>query len=155
MSFVPTRDAFDHIGLITDQPQPDETWVEANRLWITNPRKHPFHIEYPRYAPDSPVPLLLRTKPHVAYRTTGMEHALAGHKTSLGLSPIMIDQIYRILSALNGDGLTLFIVEQNISRIWELANRIYVLRKGGVVLSGATEDFSGPEEIESAYFDHT
>ncbi|HEX7881643.1 MAG TPA: hypothetical protein VF499_02775 [Afipia sp.] len=80
MGFVPTRDAFDHIGLITKAPQANETWVEENRLWITNPRKHAFHVEYLRYAPDSPAPLALRTKPHVAYRTADIEQALAGHR---------------------------------------------------------------------------
>lgn len=79
MSFTPTRDAFDHIGLITDRPQPDETWVAPNRLWITNPRRHPYHIEYLRYAADSPAHVMLQTRPHVAYRTTDMDRALAGH----------------------------------------------------------------------------
>jgi len=79
LSFVPARAAFDHIGLITDLPQANETWVEANRLWVTSPRKHPFHVEYLRYAPDSPAPHVLKSKPHVAYRTDDMESALAGH----------------------------------------------------------------------------
>lgn len=79
MSFVPSRDAFDHIGLITDRPQQDETWVAPNRLWVTNPRKHSYHVEYLRYAPDSPAPVALQTQPHVAYRTTDMARALEGH----------------------------------------------------------------------------
>ncbi|KQU85635.1 hypothetical protein ASD00_32100 [Ensifer sp. Root31] len=80
MPILPGRDTFDHIGLITDQEQPDETWVEENRLWITNPRQHPYHVEFLRYAEDSPAPLALRTKPHVAYRTTDIEAAIEGHK---------------------------------------------------------------------------
>lgn len=80
MSFIPTRDAFDHIGLVTDTPQAHETWVAPNRLWVTNPRTHPFHVEFLRYAPDSPAAEVLRTRPHVAYRTTDMTRALAGHE---------------------------------------------------------------------------
>ena len=37
-------------------PQPDENWVEQSRVWVTNPRNHPDHIEFLRYEPDTTVP---------------------------------------------------------------------------------------------------
>jgi hypothetical protein len=73
------RSRFDHIGVVTDQRQPGESWVEATRVWVTNPRAHPFNVEFLRFEPDSPVTGLLRTEPHVAYRVDDVHEALHGH----------------------------------------------------------------------------
>ena len=51
---------FDHVGITTTVPQPREDWVEASRIWVTNPRHHPEHIEFLRYEPDSTVPAAAR-----------------------------------------------------------------------------------------------
>ena len=59
---------FDHVGLITDEKKAGENWVEATRVWVTNPREHPFSLEWLRYEKDSPVIGPVREKPHVAYR---------------------------------------------------------------------------------------
>ena len=56
---------FDHVGLTTTEPQPDENWVEQSRCWVTSPRNHPEHIEFLRYAPDTTVPEAVRANPHV------------------------------------------------------------------------------------------
>ena len=45
---------FDHVGLTTTEPQPDENWIEQSRCWVTNPRNHPEHIEFLRYAEERP-----------------------------------------------------------------------------------------------------
>ena len=55
------RSRFDHIGLPTESEKDGESWVEATRVWVTNPRAHPFNIEWLRFEPDSPVTGLLRT----------------------------------------------------------------------------------------------
>jgi hypothetical protein len=39
---------FDHVGITTSIPQPQEDWVEASKIWGTNPRNHPEHIEFLR-----------------------------------------------------------------------------------------------------------
>ena len=57
---------FDHVGITTTEPQPQEDWVEACRIWVTNPRNHPEHIEFLRYREDSTVPAAVRDNPHVA-----------------------------------------------------------------------------------------
>lgn len=44
---------FDHVGITVTMPQPGENWVEQSRVWVTNPRQHPEHIEFLRYEPDS------------------------------------------------------------------------------------------------------
>lgn len=69
---------FDHVGLTTTEPQPNEDWVEQSRVWVTNPRQHPEHIEFLRYAPDSMVPMAVRDNPHVAYRVEALAPYLEG-----------------------------------------------------------------------------
>ena len=53
---------FDHVGITTTVRQPDENWVEQSRVWVTNPRNHPEHIEFLRYEPDSTVPEAIKAK---------------------------------------------------------------------------------------------
>ena len=78
------RARFDHIGVITDDRHEGETFVDATRVWVTNPRKHPFHVEYLRFEPDSTVDGPVRRMPHVAYRVDDMQAAIAGHELLLG-----------------------------------------------------------------------
>ena len=59
---------FDHVGIPSSNVQDDETFVEATRVWVTNPRQHPQHLEFLRYEDDSPVTGPLRELPHVAFR---------------------------------------------------------------------------------------
>jgi len=73
------RASFDHVGLITEEKKPGESWVEATRVWVTSPRAHPFHVEWLRFEPDSPVTGVLRTEPHVAYRVADVHVAVEGH----------------------------------------------------------------------------
>lgn len=72
---------FSHVGLITDQKQPNETFVPATKVWITDFITHPYHIEWLRFEPDSPVTGPVRTQPHVAYRVESIERAAAGLQT--------------------------------------------------------------------------
>ena len=73
------RSRFDHIGLVTEQEKPGESWVEATRVWVTSPRDHPYNVEWLRFEPDTPVTGLLRTEPHVAFRVDDVERAVDGH----------------------------------------------------------------------------
>ena len=73
------RARFDHIGLVSDKRRVPESWVEATRVWVTNPRVHPYNVEFLRFEPDSPVAGPLRTEPHVAYRVDDVHEALKGH----------------------------------------------------------------------------
>ena len=59
---------WDHVGIPTSEVQSDETFVEATRVWVTNPRNHLQNLEFLRYEDDSPVSGPLRDMPHVAYR---------------------------------------------------------------------------------------
>ncbi len=71
---------------------------------------------------------------------------------SLGLGPLIIDQVYERLAALHEEGLSILLVEQNANRVLELADRTYVLRTGEVVLSGTTADLLGHPDFDQAYF---
>ena len=74
---------FDHIGINTTEKKGEENWVEATRVWVTNPKEHPFHVEWLRWEPDSPISGPLRDMPHVAYRVDNLEEASEGMKVLL------------------------------------------------------------------------
>lgn len=69
---------FDHVGLIATEVKPGEVWVEATKVWVTDPGNHPYRVEWLRYAPDSPVQGPVRGQPHVAYRVDDLEAASSG-----------------------------------------------------------------------------
>ena len=56
---------------------------------------------------------------------------------SLGLAPLVVEQVFAVLDALRRDGLTILLVEQNVQQALELADRAYVLESGRVVRTGA------------------
>ena len=74
------RARFDHIGVITEERHDGEVFVDATRCWVTNPRDHPFNVEYLRFEPDTPVTGPVRDEPHVAYRVDDVHDAIAGHE---------------------------------------------------------------------------
>ena len=66
---------------------------------------------------------------------------------TLGLSPVMVDTIFELISSLRADGRTLVVVEQNARRALELADRGYVLRTGRVVGTGPGPELAGREDL--------
>jgi len=71
---------------------------------------------------------------------------------SLGLAPLVIDQVYASLRDLHANGLTLLVVEQSTARVLDLATRVYVLRAGKVVLSDSAGALATGTAMEEAYF---
>ena len=69
---------------------------------------------------------------------------------SLGLAPIVVDQIFELLERLRGEGTTILLVEQNVHRALAIADRAYVLSVGSVVASGPTESLV-EGELERSY----
>ena len=69
---------FDHLGLKTTRKMEGENWVESTRVWVTNPKEHPFNVEWLRYEQDSPVPEEVKKRPHIAYRVPSIEGASTG-----------------------------------------------------------------------------
>ncbi len=69
---------FDHIGIITQQKHDNEIFVAATKVWVTDFRENPFHIEWLRFESDSPVTGPVRELPHVAYRVDNIREASRG-----------------------------------------------------------------------------
>jgi branched-chain amino acid transport system ATP-binding protein len=61
---------------------------------------------------------------------------------SMGLSPIMVEQVFEIIVELNKTGTTILLVEQNAGMALEVAHRAYVLETGGITLSGTGEELA-------------
>ena len=70
---------------------------------------------------------------------------------SLGLAPVMVKAIFEDLGRINGQGITILLVEQNVLRSLHLAHRGYVLENGRVMLSGARQDLLASGHIKQAY----
>jgi branched-chain amino acid transport system ATP-binding protein len=70
---------------------------------------------------------------------------------SLGLAPILVDQIFELLARLREQGTTILLVEQNVHRALELADRAYVLVNGRVEREGPAAELRASAEIERAY----
>src|SRR5688572_3288053 len=71
---------------------------------------------------------------------------------SLGLSPLLVKENFRIIKAINARGITVFLVEQNVHQTLAIAHHGYVLSKGRVVASGTPEELAGRAEVREAYF---
>jgi hypothetical protein len=71
---------FDHVGIATTAPQPNENWVEQSRVWVTNPHDHPERIEFLRYDERTTVPEIVRRNPHIAYRVDELAAHIRGHE---------------------------------------------------------------------------
>ena len=74
---------FSHIGIITTEKKPGERFVPATRVWVTDFQDHPFHVEWLRFEPDSPVTGPVRNMPHVAYKVDSIKEASKGMKELL------------------------------------------------------------------------
>jgi len=70
---------------------------------------------------------------------------------TLGLAPLVVDQIFDIVSELVVEGLTILMVEQNAVRALEAADRGYVMRSGEIVASGSAAELGGAEGLVSSY----
>ena len=70
---------------------------------------------------------------------------------SLGLAPIIIQQIFSIIEQLREDGVTVFLVEQNANQALKLADRGYVLENGRIVMQGSGHDLLNDPKVRDAY----
>ena len=70
---------------------------------------------------------------------------------SMGLAPIMVDEIFQIISDLHEDGTTILLVEQNAQMALSIADRAYVLESGSITLTGTGEELIKSEKVRKAY----
>lgn len=70
---------------------------------------------------------------------------------SMGLSPIFVNEIFKIIEDVNKDGVTVLLVEQNAKKALSIANRAYVLETGSIVKEGDAKDLLNDDAIKKAY----
>ena len=70
---------------------------------------------------------------------------------SMGLSPLLVDQVFEIIKDINKDGTTVLLVEQNAGKSLAISDRAYVMENGSIVLSGTGEELAQSEDIKKAY----
>lgn len=87
-----------------------------------------------------------------------MSRALMSHpklmmldEPSMGLAPILVDQIFAIIREMHAAGTTILLVEQNASKALEIADRAYVLETGSITLSGTGAELIRSDEVRKAY----
>ena len=70
---------------------------------------------------------------------------------SLGLSPLLVEELFALIRRLNADGITLLLVEQNVMQSLEVASRAYILENGAFVLHGSSADIRENPKLKRAY----
>ena len=70
---------------------------------------------------------------------------------TMGLSPLWVDRVLDLIAAINSEGTTVFMVEQNASLALEIAHHAYVLQTGRIVLDGPAADLRSDPRIRDAY----
>lgn len=70
---------------------------------------------------------------------------------SMGLAPILVDEIFEIIKKINEDGTTILLVEQNAFKAMSIANRVYILETGSISSSGNSSDMIKDPAVKAAY----
>lgn len=69
---------YHHLGIPTTIPRQDEEYLPEYKMYVSGFSSNPFGIEWMRFEPDSPLPELIRTVPHVAFEVDDLDAALEG-----------------------------------------------------------------------------
>src|SRR3954468_8136557 len=110
-------------------------------------------------------PRLLERKSQVAGSLSGGEQQMCAigralmsepsllllDEPSLGLAPIVVDQMFEAIRALHRDGMTILLVEQNLAAALEIATRGYVIETGEMKMQGSAQDLRNDPKIRTAY----
>ena len=70
---------------------------------------------------------------------------------SMGLSPLLVDQVFEIIKDINKDGTTILLVEQNAGKSLAISDQAYVMENGKIVLSGTGAELASSEKVKKAY----
>jgi branched-chain amino acid transport system ATP-binding protein len=81
----------------------------------------------------------------------GKPRLLLLDEPSMGLAPMLINQIFRIIQEINAAGVTVLLVEQNAAKALKIANRAYVLETGEIVKTGLGSDLLTDPSVRDAY----
>ncbi|MCD7036366.1 ABC transporter ATP-binding protein [Metabacillus sp. GX 13764] len=130
-------------------------FLRKDKKGIKNDFERVYHL-FPR--------LLERKKQHAGTLSGGEQQMLAMGRAlmaeprllildepSMGLAPLLVQTIFRIIKEINETGTTILLVEQNANMALSVAERAYVLETGKVVLSGSPDELYTSDEIKMAY----
>ena len=70
---------------------------------------------------------------------------------SIGLSPLLVEEMFELITTLNGEGLTILLVEQNVLQSMEIASRAFVMENGLITLSGTPAELMDDPELQRSY----
>ncbi len=70
---------------------------------------------------------------------------------SMGLAPILVDEIFEIIKRINADGTTILLVEQNAYKALSIADRAYILETGNIIKEGKASDLINDDSVKAAY----
>jgi branched-chain amino acid transport system ATP-binding protein len=70
---------------------------------------------------------------------------------SLGLSPLLVEELFALIRRIHAEGVAIMLVEQNVMQSLEVADRAYILAEGQFVMSGAAGDIASDPELKRAY----
>ncbi len=70
---------------------------------------------------------------------------------SLGLSPLLVEELFALVARINADGVSVLLVEQNVVQSLDVADRAYILAEGHFVMSGAAADIAADPELKRTY----
>jgi len=142
----------------------DLTVLENLKLGAYVPRARPFFAESLERV-FSLFPLLKNRKDQKAGSLSGGEQQMLAigrammaqpkllmlDEPSLGLGPFLVKAIFEFIRALNEQGVTILLVEQNVNQALKIAQQAYVLKTGKVVMSGRGDELLANEEVRKAY----
>jgi branched-chain amino acid transport system ATP-binding protein len=81
----------------------------------------------------------------------GQPELIMFDEPSLGLAPALVQEVFQTIRRLNGEGLTVILVEQNVAVSLKLAARAYVLENGRIVMQGSGEELLHDDRVRQAY----
>jgi branched-chain amino acid transport system ATP-binding protein len=87
----------------------------------------------------------------IARALMGSPRLLLLDEPSMGLAPVLVEQIFETVQDINRQGTTILLVEQNAALALDVAQRAYVLETGSIVLSGAAADLARDQDVRRAY----
>lgn len=110
-------------------------------------------------------PILSRRKRQMAGTLSGGEQQMAAigrglmskpkllmlDEPSLGLAPMLTQQVFELIKKIHQDGVTILLIEQNVHQSMRIANDLFVLESGHIVAQGSAEELSKEDHIKSAY----
>lgn len=87
----------------------------------------------------------------IARALMGRPRLLLMDEPSMGLAPILVNEIFHIIKDINQQGMTVLLVEQNASKALSIADRAYVLETGSIVMTGSGQELLHDDRVRQAY----